>query len=137
MSSPRTLTSLARGATARRSSELTFLAILLLYGEQWLAAALPLSALMVAQFIGVAFGMNWELFVLRGETGRQARYEVARLVLGVPACCATMKLIMGLTTRTWLFFTAPATVCASSRHLRAMSHARSTISRKVPLRCLP
>jgi len=59
-------------------------AILLLYGEQWLPAALPLSALMVAQFIGVAFGMNWELFVLRGETGRQARYEVSRLVLGVP-----------------------------------------------------
>ena len=59
-------------------------AIYLLYGEEWLPAALPLSALMIAQFIGVAFGMNWELFVLRGETGRQARYEVARLVFGVP-----------------------------------------------------
>lgn len=58
--------------------------IMLLYGERWLPAALPLSALMVAQFIGVAFGMNWELFVLRGETGRQARYEVTRLVLGIP-----------------------------------------------------
>lgn len=58
--------------------------IYILYGERWLPAALPLSALMVAQFIGVAFGMNWELFVLRGETGRQARYEVARLVFGVP-----------------------------------------------------
>ncbi|RZM30838.1 MAG: hypothetical protein EOP67_36160 [Sphingomonas sp.] len=58
--------------------------IFILYGAQWLPAALPLSALLVAQFFGVAFGMNWELFVLRGETGRQARYEVARLVLGVP-----------------------------------------------------
>ena len=59
-------------------------AIHLLYGERWLPAALPLSALMVAQCVGVAFGMNWELFVLRGETGRQGRYEVARLLLGLP-----------------------------------------------------
>lgn len=59
-------------------------AVLLLYGTRWLPAAWPLSALMIAQVIGVGFGMNWELFVLRGETGRQARYEVTRLVLGVP-----------------------------------------------------
>lgn len=58
--------------------------IQILYGERWLPAAWPLSALMVAQVIGVGFGMNWELFVLRGETGRQARFEVARLVLSVP-----------------------------------------------------
>lgn len=56
----------------------------LLYGERWMPAALPLSALMVAQCVGVAFGMNWELFVLRGETGRQGRYEVIRLILGLP-----------------------------------------------------
>jgi len=59
-------------------------AIHLLYGERWLPAAAPLSALMLAQCVGVAFGMNWELFVLRGETGRQGRYEAARLVLGLP-----------------------------------------------------
>jgi O-antigen/teichoic acid export membrane protein len=58
--------------------------IRLLYGERWLPAALPLSALMVAQFVGVAFGMNWELFVLRGETARQSRYEIIRLVFGIP-----------------------------------------------------
>ncbi len=59
-------------------------AINLLYGERWLPTAGPLSALLVGQFIGIGFGMNWELFVLRGETGRQARYEVTRLILGVP-----------------------------------------------------
>jgi O-antigen/teichoic acid export membrane protein len=59
-------------------------AVLLLYGEKWLPAALPLSALMVAQVIGTSFAMNWELFALRGETGRQARFEVTRLVVGVP-----------------------------------------------------
>lgn len=59
-------------------------AVFLLYGERWLSAALPLSALMIAQVIGVGFGMNWELFVLRGETGRQSRYEGLRLILGLP-----------------------------------------------------
>lgn len=59
-------------------------AINLLYGPRWLPAAAPLSALMIAQCFGVAFGMNWELFVLRGETGRQGRYEAARLLLGLP-----------------------------------------------------
>lgn len=58
--------------------------ILILFGERWLPAALPLSALMIAQFIGVAFGMNWELFVLRGETGKQAKFEVARMLFGLP-----------------------------------------------------
>ncbi|MBJ6123341.1 oligosaccharide flippase family protein [Sphingomonas mollis] len=59
-------------------------AIHLLYGKQWLPAALPLAAMMVSQLIGVAFGMNWELFVLRGETGKQARFEAARFLLGIP-----------------------------------------------------
>lgn len=59
-------------------------AIHLLYGEQWLPAALPLSALMVAQCLGVGFGLNWELFVLRNETGRQGKYEIVRLILGLP-----------------------------------------------------
>jgi O-antigen/teichoic acid export membrane protein len=62
--------------------------IFTLYGERWLPAALPLSALMIAQFVGIAFGMNWELFVLRGETGRQARYEVTRMLVGVPMFAA-------------------------------------------------
>jgi len=56
--------------------------ILTLYGTKWLGAALPLSLLMVAQFIVLGFGMNWELFVLRKETGRQVRIEVARAAIG-------------------------------------------------------
>lgn len=59
-------------------------AVHLLYGEQWLPVALPLAAMMIFQLIGVAFGMNWELFVLRGETGKQARFEGARFLLGIP-----------------------------------------------------
>lgn len=54
--------------------------IYILYGEQWLPAALPLSILMAAQFLALGFGMNWELFVLRDETARQTRYEISRSV---------------------------------------------------------
>lgn len=62
--------------------------IFIVYGERWLPAALPLSLLMVAMFINLAFAMNWELFVLRNETGRQARFELARAVLGTTAFIA-------------------------------------------------
>jgi O-antigen/teichoic acid export membrane protein len=55
----------------------------ILYGVKWQAAAEPLSLLMIAQFIVLSFGMNWELFVLRDETARQTRYEIARSVAGL------------------------------------------------------
>ena len=58
-------------------------AIYILYGERWLPAAWPLSALMVALFVEMSFGMNWELFVIRGEIGRQTRYETSRATIGV------------------------------------------------------
>ena len=51
-----------------------------LYGEKWLGAAQPLSILLAAQFIVLGFAMNWELFVLRDETKRQSRYEIARSI---------------------------------------------------------
>ncbi len=56
--------------------------VLLLYGARWLPAALPLALLMVAQFVVLGFGMNWELFVLRKETSRQTRIEFARATIG-------------------------------------------------------
>lgn len=56
-----------------------------LYGDRWVAAAVPLACLMVAQFITLSFGMNWELFVLRDETARQTRLEVSRSIFGVGA----------------------------------------------------
>jgi O-antigen/teichoic acid export membrane protein len=60
-------------------------AIFILYGEQWLGAAAPLSLLMIAQVIAVGFGMNWELFVLKDETARQTRIEGVRAVLSLSA----------------------------------------------------
>lgn len=52
------------------------------YGPNWLAAAPILSILMVATFVVVGFGMNWELFILADETARQTRYEIARATFG-------------------------------------------------------
>ena len=53
-------------------------AVHILYGDRWLGAALPLSLLMIAQFVVLSFGMNWELFVLRHETALQTRFEFIR-----------------------------------------------------------
>ncbi|WP_425228619.1 oligosaccharide flippase family protein [Sphingomonas sp.] len=54
-----------------------------LYGERWLPAAVPLALLMIGQFVALGYGMAWELFVLRRETGRQARFELFRAVVGL------------------------------------------------------
>ncbi|WP_322966104.1 oligosaccharide flippase family protein [Sphingomonas fuzhouensis] len=56
--------------------------VLMLYGVKWLPAAVPLALLMIAQFIVLGFGMNWELFVLRKETKRQIWIEVSRAIIG-------------------------------------------------------
>lgn len=60
-------------------------AVLFLYGPQWADAALPLTMLMLAQMVILSFGMNWELFVIRGETHVQSRLEIWRALVGVAA----------------------------------------------------
>lgn len=57
-------------------------AIYLFYGEKWLAAALPMSLLLVAQVIVLSYGMNWELFVLRDQSGKQSKLEFIRTLCG-------------------------------------------------------
>ena len=57
--------------------------ILLMFGERWLGAAMPLSLLLIAQFVVLGFGMNWELFVLRDETALQTRFESIRAVVSL------------------------------------------------------
>ena len=56
-----------------------------LYGEKWSGAAAPLAMLMVSYFVLLCFGMNWELCVLRKQTGWQARMEAMRAVVGLVA----------------------------------------------------
>jgi O-antigen/teichoic acid export membrane protein len=62
--------------------------IFVLYGEKWLGAAEPLSIVMVALIVAHAFSMNWEIFVIKDETARQTRIEIARSIAGVSAAAA-------------------------------------------------
>ena len=58
-------------------------AIQLMYGDKWQGAAIPLSFLMIAQFITLRFAMNWELFVIKDELRVQTRIEITRSVFSL------------------------------------------------------
>lgn len=58
-------------------------ALVILYGDQWVAAALPFTILLVAHVINLTFGMNWELFVIRDRLQVQTRYEIGRSLVGL------------------------------------------------------
>lgn len=58
-------------------------AILLLYGERWLGAAVPLSLLLLAQFLTLRFAMHWELFVIKDRLDVQTRIEVIRSTFSI------------------------------------------------------
>ncbi|HYJ31372.1 MAG TPA: oligosaccharide flippase family protein [Allosphingosinicella sp.] len=62
---------------------LSYPVIQIVYGERWLGAALPLSLLMVAQMIHLAFSMSLELFVLKDETAKQTKLEFARAAVSL------------------------------------------------------
>lgn len=55
----------------------------LLYGAKWIAAAPVLSYLLLAQFLSLAFAMNWEVYLVRNELSLQVKFESARTVFGV------------------------------------------------------
>lgn len=54
-----------------------------LFGPQWMAAAPVLAVLAIGHIIGLSYAMNYELFVLRNEVGRQARIEAVRVFAGL------------------------------------------------------
>jgi O-antigen/teichoic acid export membrane protein len=58
-------------------------AIYYLYGARWVGASLPLSILMIAQCVSLSLAMNWELFVLKGETARQTKMEFTIACVGM------------------------------------------------------
>ena len=55
------------------------------YGQKWIAAALPLSLLAMSMVPAAAMAMNWELFVVRNATALQSRLEVQRSAIGTLA----------------------------------------------------
>lgn len=55
--------------------------VYVVYGPQWVDAALPLAILMIAQCICIGFAMAWEVGVLTGRTAWQVRAEAARALV--------------------------------------------------------
>ena len=102
----------------------------LVYGPAWLGSALPLSLLMGAMAVNLAFAMNWELFVLRKETARQARFEIARSVVGTViftfacwwsvAAAAAARLVEALFTYALYAPSMPRMIGCTRRELRQM-----------------
>jgi O-antigen/teichoic acid export membrane protein len=68
--------------------------IVILYGERWLAAALPLSLLLTAQFVTLRYAMNWEAFVIKDELNKQTVFEVSRSLFSV--CTRMIGCLIGL-----------------------------------------
>jgi O-antigen/teichoic acid export membrane protein len=65
------------------------------YGEKWAPAASPLVFLALSSAVWATLTMSWELFVVCGETRRQARIELVRT--GVGTCLfASGALLAGL-----------------------------------------
>lgn len=56
--------------------------IRIVYGEKWDGAAVPLTLLCLAGVLLSSITMAWEVFIVMGETGRQARLEVSRTIIG-------------------------------------------------------
>lgn len=57
--------------------------IQIVYGPQWIGAAIPLSMLSIAGMILVSITMTWQVFVVSQETDRQARIEFVRSGVGL------------------------------------------------------
>lgn len=51
------------------------------YGENWIAVETPLSLLCVVGILYTSIAMNWDLFLIANETGRQAKFEAWRSVI--------------------------------------------------------
>ena len=69
--------------------------IRLVYGERWVAAAHPLALISLASMVYVSLSMTWDIFVLGGRTGQQARLESVRSAF--TAVAFTVGSLFGLT----------------------------------------
>lgn len=57
--------------------------IQIVYGPQWIGAALPLTMLSIAGMVLVSITMTWQVFVVSKETDRQAKIEFVRSGVGL------------------------------------------------------
>jgi len=54
------------------------------YGDRWLAATRPLVLLCAASVLQVSLAMTFEVFVAKGELGKQTRIEIIKSVIFLP-----------------------------------------------------
>lgn len=62
--------------------------VAVLFGQRWLPMAAPFAVIAIAQGVGLAYAMNYELYVLRDEVGRQTRLESIRALAALVAFVA-------------------------------------------------
>ncbi len=65
------------------------------YGPNWTAAADPLSFLAVSSIVLISVSMTWEVFVVCGRTGQQAKIEARRNLIGLAAFCVGCLVSIG------------------------------------------
>ncbi|MES3096227.1 oligosaccharide flippase family protein [Sphingomonas aerolata] len=57
--------------------------VLLIYGAKWVSITMCLSILCMIGIFYTAIAMAWDLFIIADETGRQARFEIIRSIIGL------------------------------------------------------
>jgi O-antigen/teichoic acid export membrane protein len=57
--------------------------VLLIYGAKWISITMILSILCMVGIFYTAIAMAWDLFIIADETGRQARFEAIRSIIGL------------------------------------------------------
>ena len=93
-----------------------------MYGTQWTAAAPVLTLLCIGQMIQVAMTMTWEMFVIKGELNRQARFEIFRAAFLVLAFYLGAKVSMNAAAASRIA-EALFTVALYGPHMRRMTGA--------------
>lgn len=107
--------------------------VVTLYGEQWVAAAVPFSLLCLSSIVAVSIAMIWEVFVVCQETGRQARFEFVRAIVGLVLFTAGcfISLSGAAAARIWEVLFA---VALNRPHLKRMTDTRTRDSAPIYLR---
>lgn len=94
--------------------------IRIMFGSQWVGAALPLVMLSIASCILATISLSWELFVVRQETARQAKIEfistTASVLLFMAGC--HYGLLAAASARV---AAAVVTVCLYHKHMNRMT----------------
>ena len=107
--------------------------IRLVYGSNWVPAAPPLCLLALASVVYVSLSMSWELFVVDGRTGTQAKIEYQRTLFATIAFSAGC--LLGLTAAAASRIVAALVTNALYRpHIREITETKEGDFKRIYLR---